>query len=459
MLPKPIATIKERACVKWIDRDSKNNRLEKHFESNIIGRWIIDTVVDTGESPSITETHSMAQSVGLKCDTDEIDQLPFLQMMNVADDIDMITRRWCGVDFHIMMLDGVIIEIDISGAYRNNRAGIMMKLLISAAVYNIDDTHPIDRIGVLSGDGLVTVDISRWDPSELIGEVEIAMTTLSLLAGGDIYSHHSGGIIHSHHSGGVDHCSGERLYIPMLPVGRNIHNRGSKGESGLYTSLSEFWGENPELPVQLFLAGNMNSRKVNISGSIISRVSKMVDRHGYKFFIHASYLINLCNTKHLHVLIDELDIGDRSGCRGVVVHVGKWTGLQDEEEGVMRMRENLYKVLPHIGGCRLLIETAAGQGNELLTNIDDLREFISEFPEEKVGVCLDTCHVFSAGYSPVDALRTLDRVELIHWNDSRWPMGCCKDRHAFPGRGRIGSTVMMIVAEMADERGIPLVIE
>jgi len=115
----------------------------------------------------------------------------------------------------------------------------------------------------------------------------------------------------------------------------------------------------------------------------------------------------------------------------------------------------------------LLLETSAGEGTDICTEIQDLGEFFYRFtPEERnhLGVCVDTCHVFSAGYDPLQYLIHWEthcpvRIGLIHFNDSKGIRGCCRDRHERPGFGHIGLRRLCDVARWANQRNIPMVRE
>jgi deoxyribonuclease IV len=100
-------------------------------------------------------------------------------------------------------------------------------------------------------------------------------------------------------------------------------------------------------------------------------------------------------------------------------------------------------------GCPLLLETPAGQGSEVLTNSTDFLEFIQAQEQPHLKICVDTCHVFSAGENPHEYIKKVpkEQLKLIHFNDSKEGQGCCKDRHEFPGLGKVGLEILKEVAE------------
>jgi len=118
----------------------------------------------------------------------------------------------------------------------------------------------------------------------------------------------------------------------------------------------------------------------------------------------------------------------------------------------------------------ILLETMSGKGTEIGTNFDQIKEIIDKVEHnEKVGVCLDTCHIFSAGYDIVsdldgvldefDKVIGLDRLKTIHLNDSMMPFGSKKDRHAPIGEGEIGIDAFINILEHPKLKGIPLFLE
>jgi deoxyribonuclease-4 len=176
-------------------------------------------------------------------------------------------------------------------------------------------------------------------------------------------------------------------------------------------------------------------------------------------YVHASFLINLGSPTQLTyenslaATAYSLKRGKEIGAKGVVVHTGSavdeshvsqaWKQIH---EGVMPILNNLQDDDPW-----LLLEPTAGQGQSLVKKLDDLSMYFEALEwHPKVGVCLDTCHVFAAGHDikkPGGMKETLDllveivgldRVQLIHANDSMDVCGNLKDRHQNIGKGEIG---------------------
>ncbi len=173
---------------------------------------------------------------------------------------------------------------------------------------------------------------------------------------------------------------------------------------------------------------------------------------------HAAYLINLC-AKNSSILQksraafeDELRRCEQLGVHALVVHPGAHLG-QGEDVGLRMIAESLNIIHDRTKGFAVLstIETTAGQGTTVGYTFDHLREIIDRVEDKnRVAVCMDTCHLFAAGY-PIhtvegwnevirsfDAIVGLDRLAVVHTNDSKKPFGSRLDRHEQIGKGMIG---------------------
>jgi deoxyribonuclease-4 len=173
---------------------------------------------------------------------------------------------------------------------------------------------------------------------------------------------------------------------------------------------------------------------------------------------HASYLINLASPdpalrrRSIAALVDELERCERLGVDGLVLHPGSHVG-EGASRGLRRVAGGASRALDSTRGFRvkLLLETTAGQGTNLGSRFEDLARIRAGVrAPERVGTCLDTCHVFAAGYDlrTADAVRRtldafdgicgLDTLGAIHLNDSLKPFASRRDRHAHIGEGEIG---------------------
>lgn len=174
--------------------------------------------------------------------------------------------------------------------------------------------------------------------------------------------------------------------------------------------------------------------------------------------IHNSYLINLASPRphvrkrSLSALLNEMMWAERLKIPYLVMHPGAHLG-EGEKRGLKRISEAINRVHNRTRDykVKILLETTAGQGTNLGYRFEHLAE-IFEMTEcrERLGVCLDTCHVFAAGYDlrtpetfnqllkKFDGIIGLDRLKLFHINDSKNELGSRLDRHEHPGKGHIG---------------------
>jgi deoxyribonuclease-4 len=194
---------------------------------------------------------------------------------------------------------------------------------------------------------------------------------------------------------------------------------------------------------------------------------------------HASYLINLCSAdsgllaRSREALADELERCARLGVGGLVLHPGAHLGA-GEEAGVERVAASLDAVLAALPGApvRVLLENTAGQGSCLghrLEHLEAIRARVAE--PERVGVCLDTCHAFAAGYALHEPAgyeemwaEFAERIGFaalgcMHLNDSLRPFGSRRDRHAHIGEGEIGLGAFARLLHDPRLAGVPMIIE
>jgi deoxyribonuclease-4 len=221
--------------------------------------------------------------------------------------------------------------------------------------------------------------------------------------------------------------------------------------------------------LQIFISGNTNT-KVKITDLDYKNTKSYITETFRKLFIHAPYTINLSDITDddfvVAALGRQLTAGVKLGASGVVIHVGKPGKKYTTELGLDNMRKNVVNASKYATPeCKLLIETPAGQGTELLTDIDDLFAFWYNLPDAcklVVAICVDTCHVFACGYNPDEYLQEMlvrnCPVELIHFNDSQEPKNSRVDRHAHPGKGYIGNNLIKTL-KIIKKHNIPAVLE
>ena len=225
-------------------------------------------------------------------------------------------------------------------------------------------------------------------------------------------------------------------------------------------------------PYQIFLGGPQSS-KLSIGDDDLAASLGVVTKTRARVFVHSQYIINLCSVPaaadgdagawHTDLLVKNLQYTRAFGGQGVVVHVGKSVAAP-VPEALERMRGALVLALEHATtDCPLLLETPAGQGTETLKGMAEFLDFVESFQDQRLRVCLDTCHVFACGHSPMEyveaALARPGLLKLIHFNDSLGGCGSCVDRHAAIGAGQIGFEGMEALAARCAAAGLPMVIE
>jgi deoxyribonuclease-4 len=194
---------------------------------------------------------------------------------------------------------------------------------------------------------------------------------------------------------------------------------------------------------------------------------------------HASYLINLAaaageiREKSVAALADELARCARLGVGGLVVHPGAHLGA-GEETGIERVAEALDRIAALVpdSPTRVLLENTAGQGTCLGHRLEHLAGIRARTAApHRIGVCLDTCHAFAAGYAiheaagyedfvaAASALLGLDALGCMHLNDSVRPFASRRDRHAHIGEGEIGLDAFARLLQDPRLLGVPMVVE
>jgi deoxyribonuclease-4 len=211
--------------------------------------------------------------------------------------------------------------------------------------------------------------------------------------------------------------------------------------------------------VQVFTSNPNAWAARKLDPAAVAAFKTAVADHGIRYpTAHDSYLINLAAPddtlwrKSIDAFVAELERSEELGLSSVVTHPGAHVGT-GVEAGVARVVAALDIILERCAGfrVRVLLETTAGQGTTLGAAFEELAAMLDRVKQpDRLGVCLDTCHVFAAGYplgtdaeytetlGTFDRLIGLDRLCLFHLNDSLKPLGSRVDRHAGIGLGEMG---------------------
>ena len=210
--------------------------------------------------------------------------------------------------------------------------------------------------------------------------------------------------------------------------------------------------------MQIFISAPQQWRPAAHKDAEVSTFRQQVDEHGlHPVFIHAIYLLNLASPnaelreRSVQSLRSHLSWADRIGAAGVIFHPGSHTGSGDEA-GEQAIVESLTRVLhEHQGPSALLLETTAGGRGSMGGTFEQIGRIISRLDgDPRLQVCLDTAHIFEAGYPCTTAegiqetLHSFDRaigfgrLTCVHVNDSKTPFDSHSDRHENIGEGQIG---------------------
>lgn len=193
--------------------------------------------------------------------------------------------------------------------------------------------------------------------------------------------------------------------------------------------------------------------------------------------IHAVYLIN-CATKDTELrkkslasLTHALRIGDQIGAAGVVLHPGAQVG-EPLKPSIKRAAKTIAAALQDSESCPLLLEQTAGHKGLLGRDFDETAQLIElAGGGRRLGLCLDSCHLFVQGYDitdeahlakvvdEADAKVGLDRLQCLHVNDAAAPLGSCRDRHANLGKGEMGKQGLAAFLSEPRFQGLPATLE
>lgn len=203
---------------------------------------------------------------------------------------------------------------------------------------------------------------------------------------------------------------------------------------------------------------SVSSLKVKEARDLLIESGLTLDR----LVVHAPYIINLANTIKPETyelatsfLRQEIDRVQEIGATYLILHPGSYVAAT-LEEGIASIIKGLNDVVRKDDQLIICLETMAGKGSEVGYEFEQIQEILANvsYPE-KLGVCLDTCHVHDAGYSlekldevlvRFDEIIGLDKLHVIHLNDSKNIQGAKKDRHANLGDGEIGFDTLYQVA-------------
>lgn len=227
---------------------------------------------------------------------------------------------------------------------------------------------------------------------------------------------------------------------------------------------------------QFFTRNPRGGRAKEIDPEDAKRFLLLARENGFgKLVAHAPYTLNPCSaTERVRAFAYEAMSDDMKRMEYIPgnyynFHPGSHVG-QGVEKGIELIAELLNRIITPQQSTIILLETMAGKGSEIGGRFEELAAIIDRVEQkEKIGVCMDTCHVSDAGYdiigdldgvlSEFDRIIGLDRLRALHINDSQNPAGAHKDRHAKIGEGRIGLDAIVRFISHPALKGLPCILE
>ena len=227
---------------------------------------------------------------------------------------------------------------------------------------------------------------------------------------------------------------------------------------------------------QFFTRNPRGGKAKKIDLEDIEKLKEIMNKNNFgKILAHAPYTMNLCSKdSKLREYAKEMMLDDIARMELIPnnyynIHPGNHV-KQGIEIGIELIAKNLNEVIKENQTTTVLLETMAGKGTEIGSSFEEIKSIIDKIEiKDKVGVCLDTCHVFDAGYDiagnldgildEFDKIIGLNKLKAIHLNDTKNPIGSHKDRHEKIGLGSIGEDNILKIINNARLKGIPFFLE
>lgn len=256
----------------------------------------------------------------------------------------------------------------------------------------------------------------------------------------------------------------------MLTIGCHLSSAGgflAMGKTAIEIGANTF---------QFFTRNPRGSKAKAIDPEDVRKYHEYAAEHGItKILAHAPYTLNPCSKDSrvrefaLETMADDLKRMEYVPGNCYNVHPGSHVG-QGAKAGIAMITDTLNQILRPEQTTTVLLETMAGKGSEVGRSFEELQEILSRVElQDHMGVCLDTCHVYDAGYDIVqdldgvlekfDQCIGLDKLKAIHMNDSKNLFASHKDRHEKIGEGSIGTECMVRIINHPALQGIPVYLE
>jgi len=258
-----------------------------------------------------------------------------------------------------------------------------------------------------------------------------------------------------------------------LKIGSHVSMSGKKMLLGSSEEASSY-GANTFM---IYTGAPQNTRRKPIEELNIDIGKEHMDEHGISdIVVHAPYIINIANTIKeatfeigVSFLRSEIDRTEALGAKQIVLHPGAHVGA-GVDKGIDRIIEGLNEVLERNENVQIALETMAGKGTEIGRNFSEIAKIIDGVTHnENLSVCIDTCHLHDAGYdvkndfdgllNEFDKIVGVDRIKVVHINDSKNERGAGKDRHENIGFGHIGFEALSYIVHHPQLAELPKILE
>ncbi len=247
-----------------------------------------------------------------------------------------------------------------------------------------------------------------------------------------------------------------------------------KNDTGVLGSVKEALGYGSNT-FMFYTGAPQNTRRGSIDDMLTYRAYEVMKENGValeNLIVHAPYIVNLCNDEKfdfsVQFLKTEISRCEQLGMTKLVLHPGSSVGLE-RNYAIDNIIKGLNMILSGNEHVVICLETMAGKGTEVGKNFSELKQIIDGVQKkDRIGICLDTCHIHDAGYDLDDFDSVLDEFEqviglsylkCIHVNDSKNVRGSHKDRHENIGYGEIGFDRLMKVIYHKKLENIPKILE
>lgn len=259
----------------------------------------------------------------------------------------------------------------------------------------------------------------------------------------------------------------------MLKIGSHVSMSGSK----MLLAASEEAVSYGSTTFMIYTGAPQNTRRKKIEDLNIEAGHAHMREHGIdEIVVHAPYIINIGNTTNpatfrlgVDFLQSEIERTEALGAKQIVLHPGAHVGA-GADVGIAKIIEGLNEVLTQKSSVQIALETMAGKGSEVGRTFDELAKIIDGVTNnDRLSVCFDTCHTNDAGYhvkddfdgvlNEFDKIIGVDRIKVLHINDSKNPIGAGKDRHENIGFGYIGFDALNYIVHHPQLVEIPKILE